>query len=72
MGLDFIYIYLYLKEYNSAENEIEKYLKMLNDDMNDLKNSALRSIMTESGNMKQTYHILKILKMQFYLTIQMY
>lgn len=24
----------------SAENEIEKYLKMLNDDMNDLKNSA--------------------------------
>ncbi len=40
MGLDFIYIYLYLKEYNSAENEIEKYLKMLNDDMNDLKNSA--------------------------------
>ena len=72
MGLDFIYIYLYLKEYNSAENEIEKYLKMLNDDMNDLKNSAYRSIMTESGNMKQTYHILKILKMQFYLTIQMY
>ena len=40
LGLDFIYIYLYLKEYNSAENEIEKYLKMLNDDMNDLKNSA--------------------------------
>lgn len=40
IGLDFIYIYLYLKEYNSAENEIEKYLKMLNDDMNDLKNSA--------------------------------
>lgn len=40
MGLDFIYIYLYLKEYNSAENEIKKYLKMLNDDMNDLKNSA--------------------------------
>ena len=39
-GLDLIYIYLYLKEYNSAENEIEKYLKMLNDDMNDLKNSA--------------------------------
>lgn len=35
IGLDFIYIYLYLKEYNSAENEIEKYLKMLNDDMND-------------------------------------
>nr|WP_294447827.1 hypothetical protein [Ruminococcus bromii] len=31
MGLDFIYIYLYLKEYNSAENEIEKYLQMLND-----------------------------------------
>lgn len=31
LGLDFIYIYLYLKEYNSAENEIEKYLKMLND-----------------------------------------
>ena len=30
----------YLKEYNSAENEVEKYLKMLNDDMNDLKNSA--------------------------------
>jgi len=24
LGLDFIYIYLYLKEYNSAENEIEK------------------------------------------------
>lgn len=40
LGFDFIYIYLYLKEYNSAENEIEKYLKMLNDDMNDLKNSA--------------------------------
>lgn len=40
LGLGFIYIYLYLKEYNSAENEIEKYLKMLNDDMNDLKNSA--------------------------------
>ena len=40
IGLDFIYIYLYLKEYNSAENEIEKYLQMLNDDMNDLKNSA--------------------------------
>lgn len=40
IGLDFIYIYLYLKEYNSAENEIEKYLKMLNDDMNDLKKSA--------------------------------
>ncbi len=40
MGLDFIYIYLYLKEYNSAENEIEKYLKMLNDDMKDLKNST--------------------------------
>ena len=37
LGLDFIYIYLYLKEYNSAENEIEKHLKMLNDDMNDLK-----------------------------------
>ena len=36
LGLNFIYIYLYLKEYNSAENEIEKYLKM----MNDLKNSA--------------------------------
>ena len=31
LGLDFIYIYLYLKEYNSAENEIEKYLQMLND-----------------------------------------
>lgn len=30
LGLDFIYIYLYLKEYNSAENEIEKYLQMLN------------------------------------------
>lgn len=29
-----------MKEYNSAENEIEKYLQMLNDDMNDLKNSA--------------------------------
>lgn len=48
MGLDFIYIYLYLKEYNSAENEIEKYLKMLNDDMNDLK-IPHQSIMTESG-----------------------
>lgn len=71
LGLDFIYIYLYLKEYNSAENEIEKYLKMLNDDMNDLKIPHL-SIMTESGNMKQTYHILKILKMQFYLTMSMY
>lgn len=31
LGLDSIYIYLYLKEYNSAENEIEKYLQMLND-----------------------------------------
>lgn len=31
MGLDFIYIYLYLKEYNSEENEIEKYLQMLNE-----------------------------------------
>ena len=28
--------------------------------------------MTESGNMKQTYHILKILKMQFYLIMSMY
>ena len=40
IGLDFIYIYLYLKKYTLAENEIEKYLKMLNDDINDLKNSA--------------------------------
>lgn len=39
--------------------------------MNDLK-IPHRSIMTESGNMKQTYHILKILKMQFYLTMSMY
>lgn len=39
MGLDFIYIYLYLEEYSQAVNEIKKYLKMLNDDMNDLKNS---------------------------------
>lgn len=71
LGLDFIYIYLYLKEYNSAENEIEKYLKMLNDDMNDLKNSAPVNYdgIRES---KQTYHILKILKMQFYLTMSMY
>ncbi len=39
-GLDFIYIYLYLKNYQSAVNEIEKYLQMLNDDMNDLKTSV--------------------------------
>lgn len=71
LGLDFIYIYLYLKEYNSAENEIEKYLKMLNDDMNDLKNSApvnydrIREYETDIS-------YLKILKTQFYLTMSMY
>lgn len=70
-GLDFIYIYLYLKEYNSAENEIEKYLKMLNDNMNDLKNSASVNY-DRIREMKQTYHILKILKTQFYLTMSMY
>lgn len=71
LGLDFIYIYLYLKEYNSAENEIEKYLKMLKWRYEWFK-IPHRSIMTESGNMKQTYHILKILKMQFYLIMSMY
>lgn len=40
MGWDFIYTYLYLKNYQSAVNEIEKYLQMLNDDMNNLKNSV--------------------------------
>ncbi len=40
MGLDFIYIYLYLEEYSQAVNEIKKYLKMLNGDMNDLKTSV--------------------------------